>query len=73
MEYLTLLVPLAAAAVVVILAKRTASHLFRCGHCGKEFRIGWAKVIFTPHSGDEYKLCCPHCKNSGWCIEQTKK
>ena len=74
MEYfLAVLFPIAAAAIIVILAKRIASHAFKCNHCSKEFRIKWSKVVVTEHSGNEYMLVCPYCKTTGWCTEQPKK
>ena len=72
MELYAVLLPVAAAAIVVLLAKGIASHTFRCRHCSGEFRIKWAKVIVTEHSGNEYMLVCPHCKTRGWCTENTK-
>ena len=48
MEYLfTLLIPIVAVTIVVILAKHIASHTFKCKHCSKEFHIKWSKVIVT--------------------------
>ena len=74
MEYLfTLLIPAIAVTVVVILAKRIASHTFKCKHCTKEFHIKWSKVIVTEHFDNEYMLVCPHCKTKDWCAEQTIK
>ena len=73
MEYLfTVLIPVAAAAIIVMLAKRIASHTFRCKNCSKEFNITWPKVIVTEHSGEDYMLLCPYCKTKNWCTEQTK-
>ena len=73
MEYLfTLLIPTVAVTIVVILAKRIASHTFKCKHCAKEFHIKWSKVLVTEHSDNEYMLVCPHCKTKDWCPEQTK-
>jgi len=73
MEYLFLaLIPIAAVATIVILAKRIASHTLKCNHCSKEFHIKWFKVIVTEHSDNEYMLVCPHCKTKNWCTEQPK-
>ena len=73
MEYLlTILIPVAALAVIVILAKGIASNFFKCKHCGKEFSIKWTKVIITEHSGNNYKLLCPHCNTKDWCTTQPK-
>ena len=73
MEYLfTLFIPLAAAVVVVITAKRIASHPFRCKHCGKDFTVKWQKILVTKHSEGEYMLLCPHCASKDWCTEQAK-
>ena len=70
--FMTALIPAMAVAVVVILAKRTASHDFICKHCSKSFRIKWPKVVITEHTGDRYKLVCPHCNTKDWCIKQPK-
>lgn len=67
------LIPTIAVAIVVILAKRIASHTFICKQCSKEFCIKWSKVIVTEHSDNEYLLVCPYCKTKGWCTEQQKK
>lgn len=74
MEYLfTVLIPIVAVAIVVILSKRIASHTFKCKRCSKEFNIKWSKVIVTEHSDNEYMLVCPYCETKGWCTEQPKK
>ena len=74
MEYLfTVLIPIVAVAIVVILVKRIASHNFICKQCSKEFNIRWSKVIVTEHSDNEYMLVCPYCETKGWCTEQPKK
>ena len=68
MEYLwTALVPVAGAILAFLSARHTASHPFRCRHCGKTFSIKWTKVLTTFHSGNDYKLECPHCKTKDWC------
>ena len=73
MEYLfAALIPIVAVVIVVVLAKRIASHTFKCKHCSEEFGIKWFKVIVTEHSDDEYMLVCPNCKAKDWCIEQSK-
>jgi len=73
MEYLiVVLIPIVAITIVVILAKRIASHIFKCNQCSKEFNIKWFKVIVTEHSGNEYMLVCPHCNIKGWCAEQPR-
>ena len=68
-----LIVIAVAVAVIVSLSKRIASHSFKCNSCEQEFKIKWTKVIFTVHSGNEYLLVCPHCKNKGWCTKKTEK
>ena len=74
MEYIiSALIPVIAVAIVVVLAKRIASHTFWCKHCFKEFKIRWSKVIVTEHSGNEYMLVCPYCKIKDWCTEKTQK
>ena len=74
MEHLfTVLIPIVAVAIVVILAKRIASHTFKCKHCSTEFSIKWHKVIVTEHSDNEYMLVCPCCNTKDWCTEQAKK
>jgi len=74
MEYLFItLILIAAVTIIVILAKRTASHPFRCKHCSKEFNIKWSKAMITEHSGNEYMLVCPNCKTKDWCTEQPIK
>ena len=74
MELLSaVLIPIVAATIVVILAKRIASHTFKCKHCSKEFRIKWSKVIVTEHSDDEYMLVCPYYKPKDWCTERPAK
>ena len=74
MEYwFWILIPIAAVTVIVILAKGIAAQVFKCKHCQKEFRIPWTKVIVTEHSGNDYKLLCPHCRIKGWCTGQGKK
>ena len=73
MEYLyAVLIIMAAAAIVVLLSKRIASHAFKCKHCSGEFYIKWPKVIVTMHVGKEYKMVCPDCKTKGWCTQQPK-
>ena len=73
MEYLfVLLIPVIAVTIVVILAKRIASHTFKCKHCSKKFNINWYNVIVTEHSGNEYMLVCPCCNTKGWCTEQPR-
>lgn len=74
MEHLvTVLIVAVAAVVIVMVAKRLASHPFRCEHCSKEFRVKWTRIMITAHVGNQYKLVCPHCKTKGWCERQTKK
>ena len=73
LQVFTVLSPMFAVGMVVILAKRTASHTFRCGHCSREFKIKWSKAVVAEHSDNEYMLVCPHCKTKGWCTEQLKK
>lgn len=74
MEYLqSALIPAVAVAIIVILAKRVASHAFKCKNCSEVFHIRWFQVIVTEHSGNDYKLLCPHCKTKGWCTEQRKR
>ena len=74
MEYwIAILIPILAVAVVVICAKGAAAHLFRCKHCGKSFSIPWTKVLVTEHSGDEYRLTCPHCSTKDWCAQEPKE
>ena len=68
----TALVLVAGAVVVIVTARHTASHPFRCRHCGKTFSIKWTKVLTTIHSGNDYKLECPHCKTKDWCTQQPK-
>ena len=71
MEYvISALIPAVAVAVIVIVAKRIASHTFQCGHCGGEFSVKWTKVLVTVHSDDAYKLECPYCKTRDWCEKQ---
>ncbi len=70
--FLLTLIFIVAAIAVVLIAKKTASHKFKCRHCSKEFRIKWSKVMITEHSGSEYKLVCPFCKVKDWCTEQAK-
>ena len=73
MDYLiTILIPVVGVAIIVLLAKRIASHNFKCKHCSKEFKVNWPKVVVTEHSGKEYMLICPYCKTKGWCAEQPK-
>lgn len=71
-HFFTILIPITMVAIVVILAKRTASRNFKCKHCSKDFHIKWAKLLVTEHSGDDYKLLCPHCNTKGWCTAQPK-
>ena len=68
----TVLIPIVAVAIVVILARRIASHTFKCKHCSGEFNIKWSRVVFTEHFDNEYLLVCPYCKTKGWCEEQKK-
>ena len=73
MEYFFIaLIPIVAAAIVVLLAKRIASHTFQCKHCSRAFQIKWSKVIVTEHFGKEYLLVCPYCNTKDWCTEQPK-
>ncbi len=74
MEYLFItLILIVAVTIIVILAKRIASHTFKCKHCSKEFNIKWSKAVVTEHSGNEYMLVCPYCKTKDWCTEQLIK
>ena len=74
MEYLfDVLIPIVAVAIIVIIAKRIASHTFKCKHCSNEFNIKWSKIVVTEHSGNEYMLVCPYCNTKDWCTEQSKK
>ena len=59
-----------AATIVVVLAKRTASHSFQCRHCGQKFEISWKRAIITEHSGSDYKLLCPACNVRDWCTQR---
>ena len=73
MDFLFIAVPFIIVIIVItIVAKRIASHNFKCKHCNKEFCINWYKVIFTEHSSDEYRLVCPFCNTKDWCTEQPK-
>lgn len=63
MEYLiAAMIPVVAVAIVVIFAKRIASHTFKCRHCSKRFRIKWTKAIVAEHFENDYMLVCPYCK-----------
>ena len=74
MEYLfAVLIPVVAVVIVVVVAKRIASHTFKCTHFSKEFKIKWSKVLVTEHSGNEYMLLCPYCNTKDWCTEQPIK
>ena len=66
------LIPIVAAAIIVIVAKGIAARAFQCKRCAGEFYIKWPRVLITEHSGSEYKLVCPHCHAKGWCIAQPK-
>ena len=68
----TILIPVAAVALIVILAMRIASHVFRCKNCSAEFKIKWMQVLITEHSDNEYMLVCPHCKKKAWCTMEKK-
>ena len=70
--FFTILIPIAAVAIVAILAIIIASHNFKCKHCSAEFKIKWTKVLYTAHSSNEYMLECPCCKVKDWCIKQNK-
>ena len=70
-HFFTVLIPILAAAVVILVAKRIASHPFRCRHCSETFRIKWQRVLLAKHMEKEYLLACPHCKIKDWCTEQT--
>ena len=73
MDYILIaLIFIVAGAAVVLLARKIASHKFKCKHCSKEFRIKWSKVIITEHSDNDYILECPYCKTKDWCIKQPK-
>lgn len=72
MNYLFVILPFVIAVIViVVVARKIASHSFKCKHCSKEFHINWSRVIMTEHSGREYRLECPFCKTKDWCAEQT--
>ena len=74
MEYLAaILIPVIAVGVVVICAKRIASHSFRCKHCNQSFTIPWTKVLVTEHSENAYRLTCPHCSTKDWCTQEPKE
>lgn len=68
----TALIPIAAAAIIVLMAKGIAAHTFTCKHCAGEFRIKWPKALVTAHSDRFYLLTCPHCKTKDWCAAQVK-
>lgn len=73
MEYLiSALIPIIAVAVVVVVARRIASHSFKCKQCSKEFHIKWYNVFTATHYNDDYMLTCPHCNVKGWCEMQSK-
>ena len=73
-EYLfSALIFIISAAIIVLVAKNTASHQFKCRHCSKEFYVNWLKILVTEHSDNEYKLECPFCKIKDWCTEQKSK
>ena len=67
---LTALIPIAAVAVIVILAKGVAKGSFRCSRCGGTFRIRWQRVLITEHDGDTYLLTCPQCNTKTPCTKQ---
>ena len=74
MEYIfAALVPVIAAAVIILIAMYVAAHSFRCRHCGRTFRIKWTRVLITEHSDNEYMLTCPHCGERDFCTEQSVK
>lgn len=66
------LIFVAAAAVVVLIAKNIASHKFKCRHCSKDFYVKWPKIIVTEHSDSAYRLVCPFCNVEDWCAEQSQ-
>ena len=68
----TLLIPIFAVTMVVVVSRSVASHSFRCDHCHKEFHIKWTRVLFTEHSEKDYRLTCPHCNTKDWCRELDK-
>ena len=73
MEYLfVILIPVLAVVTVAVLAKRIASHTFRCRHCGGEFNISRSRAFITMHSDNEYMLLCPYCKTKDWCTQLPK-
>lgn len=72
MYWFTILLPILAVALVVVISGRIASHQFKCKHCSEEFRIKWHKVLVTEHSGHDYRLVCPHCHQKDWCTQVDK-
>ena len=68
----SILIPVAAVTLIVILAMRIASHTFRCKHCSAEFKIKWTQVLITEHSDNEYMLVCPQCMKKAWCTMEKK-
>ena len=64
----TALIPVVAVIIIVITAKRIASHTFRCKNCSAEFKITPSNVLVTSHYKKEYMLTCPCCKTKDWCI-----
>lgn len=69
--FLIIFIFVAAAAVIVLIAKSIASHTFKCSHCSKAFYVTWPRIIITEHSGNAYRLTCPFCKIKDWCTEQS--
>ena len=70
--FLSIFFPAVAVVITVIIARRIASHSFKCKHCENEFYIKWPRAIITVHIDNDYKLRCPRCKRRDWCKKQPK-
>lgn len=48
--------------LVLIKGLTLSKHKFKCSQCNKEFYPKWYQVMFETHSGEYFRIKCPHCK-----------
>ena len=53
-----------------------ADSPFKCPNCDEEFKVSWARIMFTPNVSlvfnKRMRLKCPHCKMTDMCKWQSE-
>lgn len=62
----------AAALTGIVIARLQSRHVFRCKHCGGEFRPQWTQLLFEVHALREHKIRCPLCNVKDFCTDQGR-